>query len=324
MVSCNTTTSTKKVNDVDIFVGTDGLVAEFSKNAPPPRVFEDSSFPILLRIRNIGAYSIASDKQTFGMISIGRERDYVPALTAEKNNRVLPGTTDNEIFFSVDGKTKINTKGDEIIASLNAKTGKLDPQSEQKLSTITANLCYPYKTVLSTTVCIDPDVSGIRPGKKVCNVKEIIFNNGQGAPIAITKIEPNMIPDGDIIKPQFLVFIENKGKGNPVNINNYFKVCGKEKLSNEEIKNTWNVAFLKAYTSGNQQLECSPNSEGSNDNLIGFLRFRDKKDFVRCTFKDKNIKRSDDAFTSPLRIEIDYGYVQTAPTSFIIQKPLKY
>ncbi len=166
-------------------------------------------------------------------------------------------------------------------------------------------------------------MAGIRPGKKVCNVKEITFNNGQGAPITVTKIEPQMIPEGDIIKPQFLVFIENRGIGNPVNIGNYNKACGKEPLNQEEVKNTWNVAFLKAYASGNKQLICTPNIENSVDKNIGFIRFRDKKDFVRCTFKD-GVPRNNDAYTSPLRIEIDYGYVQTIAATFLIQKPLKY
>lgn len=340
------TSSKPEVSDVNIYVGTQALSAEFGKGAPPPRVFESSSFPILLRIRNVGAYSITSDRQEFGVLSIGREKDYVPSLSLEKNNRVSSGSTDNEVFFNIDGKTKINQKGDEVIVSVNAKTGKLDSQSEYKISTITATLCHPYKTTLSTTVCIDTDVAGIRPGKKVCNVKELVFANGQGAPIAVTKIEPQMIPEGDKIKPQFLIFIENKGRGNSVDKESYRNVCGRfdfgeeeDTDKKEEIGNIWNVAALRAYTSGKEtpdkpgiQLVCCPNLEGQCDEketdtnkMTGFIRFRDRKDFVRCIFKDKEaVDRSSDAFTSPLRIEIDYGYIQTISTNFVIQKPLKY
>lgn len=329
IVSC-TSQSTSKQKEVNIFVGTDGLTEEFSKTAPPPRVFEDSSFPILLTIRNSGAYSI---KDKSGILSIGREKDYITSVSVEENGRVSKGVQD-QAKFDVEGKTQINLKGDNIVVTSNAKTGKLDPQSEYRESTITSTLCYPYKTVLSTTVCIDPDISGIRPTKpegKVCKVQEMVFNAGQGSPIAVTKIEPNMIPEeGDIIKPQFLIFIENKGRGNPVDIDNYQNVCGKSDFSDGTkltgSNNIWNVAKLKAFSSGKEgenQLECTPNIENSNDKTTGFIRFRDKKDFVRCTFK-KSIKRTDDAFTSPLRIEIDYGYVQTISTKVTIQKPLKY
>lgn len=338
LIGCNNATSKTKVSDVDVYVGTEGLTAEFSKSVPPPRVFEDSNFPILLRIRNKGAYSIK--EKLGGLISIGVEKDYISKLFVEENNQ-FSGDEENELFFYLDGKTKINPKGDEIVATINAKTGKLDPQSETRTSTITATLCYPYKTTLSTTVCIDPDVSGIRPGKKVCTVKELSFNKGQGAPIAVIKIEPQMIPeaDKDIIKPQFLIFIENKGKGTPVNVNGYNNICRESDFSK---KNTWNVAFLRAFTSGKEtenqvsgkesgeQLVCCPNINGQcpeketdPNKIAGFMRFKDKKDFVRCTFKD-GIPRNSDAFTSPLRIEIDYGYVQTIATTVIIQKPLKY
>ena len=339
IIGCSTSTTTSKSAQVNVYVGSEGLTAEFAKTAPPPRVFEQSSFPILIKIRNKGAYSVGVSRA--GILAIGREKDYVPEITLEPNPKM--GQRGDILLFGVEGKTKINPKGDELIAAITAKTSKLDPQSENKESTITATLCYPYQTLLSTTVCIDPDIGELRPSKKACNVKEISFNTGQGAPIAVTRIEPQMIPEGDIIKPQFLIFVENKGKGSPANINSFQRLCVKDSaivggspLTQDEIKNAWNVAFLRAYTSGKGvgdkgiQLICCPNIDGqcpenenNLDKIAGFIRFRDKKDFVRCTFKNE-IKKTDDAFTSPLRIEIDYGYVQTIADTFLIQKPIKY
>ena len=86
IVSC-TSQSTSKQKEVNIFVGTDGLTEEFSKTAPPPRVFEDSSFPILLTIRNSGAYSI---KDKSGILSIGREKDYITSVSECKNRKIRP------------------------------------------------------------------------------------------------------------------------------------------------------------------------------------------------------------------------------------------
>ncbi len=322
LIGCNQQTATPR--EINVYVGTQGLTAEFSKSAPPPKVFEESSFPILIKIRNRGAYSIKDNPQVVGgigsVLSIGREKDYIPILTYENNVRIKEGATDNERFFYLEGKTQINPQGDELVVAANAKTGRLEPQSESKASTMTATLCYPYRTILSTTVCIDPDYAGIRPSKKVCTVKEITYSSGQGAPIAVTKLETQMIPEGDVVKPQFLIYLENKGQGTPVNIVGFHNTCRKTDYSQ---KDTWNVAFLKAYGSGDEQLECTPNQEDSTDNSIGFLRFIDKKDFVRCTFKN-GIPRTSDAYTSPLRIEIDYGYSQTISANFLMQKPLKY
>lgn len=347
---CNNTLgigkSSSTPKEINIYVGTSGLTAEFVKGAPPPKVFEKSNFPILIKIRNTGAAHIGSFANEMaslpqkGILAIGREKDYIPVYNVEQQPGRIEGNEQSGIKFSIDGKTQINPRGDAMIAAINAKTDKLDPQSENKQSTITATLCYPYKTILSTTVCIDPDIAGMVPGKKVCTIKETAFSGGQGAPIAVTKIEPQMIPEEDknIVKPQFLIFVENKGKGNPVNFAGYESACSKEDTTG---KDTWNVATLRAYTSGKDtvggkgaQLICCPNRDGecpeaetSQEKITGFIRFRDKKDFVRCTFKDSEamkIKKEDGAFTSPLRIEIDYGYVQSISTNFLIQKPLKY
>ena len=329
IIGCTPNQSSAKTNEVNVFVGTEGLAAEFAKTAPPLKVFEDSSFPILLRVRNKGAYSIEKDNPNKlslrGVLTISREKDYVKTLKLEENSRVYGSASDDsKAYFFVDGKTTINPQGDEIIASFNAKTGKLEPQSEVKPSTITATLCYPYQTILSTTVCIDPDVVGVRPGKKVCTVKEQIFNSGQGAPIAVTKIEPQMIPAENEIKPQFLIFVENKGKGNPVNLVGYDDACSKSDYK----KDLWNIATVKVYKAGKEadpesQLTCTPslkNSEGAID--TGLLRFVDNKDFVRCTFKN-GIPKNSEAFTSPLKVVIDYGYVQSIAANFFIEKPSK-
>ena len=340
LIGCNATTSNNS-NQAVTFTGTDGITAEFAANAPAKTVFENSYFPILIRIRNLGAYSILKEPSDMqGMITIGREKDYVPVLEIEENSRLAKSgvSSDNEMAFFVDGKSQINPNGDELVASLKAKTSKLDAQSERRISTITANLCYPYKTTLSATVCIDPDIEGLRPGKKVCKVVDQSFANGQGAPLAITKVESSMLPDIDnsVIKPQFIIYIENRGRGNPVNLEGFRNACGNNFDINNPINNRWNVATLSAFTSdstGKVQLVCCPNRLGycpdndkdpvNIDNFAGFIRLKDNKDFVRCTFKN-GIPKNFDAYTSPLSIEVDYGYIQTISTNFIIQKSLKY
>ena len=317
--------SGSKSKAIDVFSGTEGIAAEFAKTAPPQSVFESSNFPIFIKLKNIGAYNIPESKK--GVLSIGIEKDYVKSLKFEPSSS-LSDIKDNQASFYLRGKEQINPKGEDLVVPITAATGRLDPQSERRESTLTATLCYPYKTVLSTTVCIDTDTAGIRPGKKVCEVKDMTFSNGQGAPVAVTRIEPQMVPDGELIKPQFLIFVENSGRGNPVDSANYNSICG----SQDAEKGLWNVAHLSAFAAGDIQMICCPNdslggqcteTETSPDKMKGFVRFRDRKDFVRCTFRN-GIKKTDDTFTSPLRIEIDYGYVQTIAANFVIQRPVKY
>ena len=307
------TGSGSKSQYVDVRVGIYGLVAEFAKNAPPQTVFEDGKFAVVLRIRNAGAYDIKN-----GLITFGLEKDYVPQIALQDNPAAI---SDETLNFDIRGKSLIDQRGEENVISLQATAGKLDPQSESKQSTLTATFCYPYKTIASATVCIDPDIANIRPVKKVCQVNDINLNRGQGAPIAVRKIETRIVPDVEKVKPQFLIYLENTGQGIAVNPKGYTIPCQKSEFNGEDL---WNVAYLKVYSSeskGENQLLCTPSLE--NDETTGILRFRDKKDFIRCTYKD-GISANSDTYTSPIRIEIEYGYVQTIATNFNIQKPLKY
>ena len=316
--------SSSSMKDIDIYVGNEGLTAEFAANAPPQTIFENSNFPIFIRVRNLGAYDI---KQDNGIISVGVEKDYIKELKKEAG--IFNQQEPNILTFGLNGKSRINSNGDELYASLSAKTGQLDPQSEIHPSTITATFCYPYKTILSTTICIDPDFAGIRPGKKVCKIQDMSFS-GQGAPIAVTRIEPQMVSEGDKVKPQFLIYLENKGNGNPVRIDGYPDACIGKVSANEKV---WNAAYVKAYSSQGQdqnQLECTPtlkdsgiSEDAKTDDKTGFVRFRDRKDYIKCIFKE-GFSRDVDAYTSPLRIEISYGYVQSIAANFNIKKPLKY
>ncbi len=316
LLGCNTFSSSSTSKEIDIHVGVDSIRAEFIKTAPPQTVFEKSNFPVVIKARNIGAYNIKG-----GLIAIGLERDYVPRISLQEGQ---PSRMENGVVvFDLPGKSQINMKGDEMVASLNAETGALDPQSETKQSTITATFCYPYKTIASATICIDPDIANVRPVKKVCQAKEITLSNGQGAPIAVTKIETQMVPEGDKIKPQFLIYLENKGLGTPVSTESYDEICKEAKVPDPDRK-IWNTALLKVYgseSSTQNEIDCTPGI--SDDGNEGLLKFRDRKDFVKCIFtQGKNL--NDDAYTTPIRIEIDYGYIQSISTNFIIQKPLKY
>jgi hypothetical protein len=330
LASCGTNQQSKIVN---VYTGTQGLVAEFTKNSPPSKVFTQSAFPFGIKIRNAGTYNLKSNE---GIIAMGVEKDYIPSIKFDSGSGIYQAN-ENSAAFSINGKSQINQAGDEMVIAGIATTGKLEDQSESKNSLITATLCYPYTTTLSTTQCIDPDVIGLRPGNKVCTVKDASFSSGQGAPIAITKIEPIMAPEADTgnIRPQFLIYVENKGTGTSVNPEKYRSVCDKKDDSNSNMQkdNIWNAATVKAFASGKNgevQLQCCPNAKGEcpekgsdQYSLNGILRFRDNKDFIRCTFTEP-VPRNYDAYSSPLRIEVNYGYIQTITANVILQKPLSH
>ena len=77
--------STQNKQDVDVHVGYKGLAIEFVKNTPPPRIFEGDTFPVYLKIKNNGAYSIKDSK---AIVNLGVEKDYTLQVVLLEGSRI--------------------------------------------------------------------------------------------------------------------------------------------------------------------------------------------------------------------------------------------
>jgi len=157
----------------------------------------------------------------------------------------------------------------------------------------------------------------LRNEQKACKIKELKFDKGQGAPVAVTKIDTRMLPyvDENVVKPHFFIFIENLGNGEVVSLSKVEKACTNEPLEFTD----FNSIQIKVELSG-ELLDCSVDDEGPG---VTTIRLRNKEDLVRCTLEE-GIDISRDAYTAPLRIELEYGYTFTISKNIIIEKVLKY
>lgn len=316
ILGCTSSSSTKTTKEIDVRIGFNGLLMEFLKNTPPQKIFEDDVFPVVIKVRNNGAYSLEKDSKA--ILSLGVEKDYTKKVELLAGGKIqkLDG---NAATFNLEGRTKINVKGEEEVISYNIQAGKVDPQSEFHISTVISTLCYPYQTELDATVCIDTDISGIRPGKKVCKLQDLVFNNGQGAPVAITKIEVQMLPTQESqsqgygrIKPQFLIFVENRGQGTVIRKESVKEFCTQSGTTHKNI----NIVYVDASLSG-QKLKCQLEAtEGTT--FPGHIKLKDKKDIIWC-FKEDGIP-AQDTYLSPLNIILTYGYTQSISANYMIQK----
>ena len=283
------------ITDVDIRKGTQGLTMSFTKNAPPERVFEDTAFPMALEVNNKGAENVVDWELVFGF-----ETAYV-------------GGGDGSLNLEIDGKSIFNPKGDEDLITINAKAKTIGAQSETQSSTILATACYPYKTILGTSVCIDTDIYGTKRGEKACSVTDLTFGEGQGAPVAVTKVETRMLPQADdTVKPLFLIHIKNRGNGEVVKLSKVENVCTGEQLDYTD----FNTILISASLSG-KFLDCRTKEEGSQEQTE--IRLREKEDLVRCT---GDVVELEYAYVSPLKVELRYGYTFTISKDIIIEKIL--
>lgn len=291
------------VTDVDVRKGTNGLVMKFIKNAPPDKVFEGTTFPIALQLNNKGSSNVKD-----GILVFVFEDDFVSAAK-----------TDKEKGIELEGKSVFNPDGEEKFETINAKAGTLGAQSEMQASRIRATACYKYQTTVGISICLDPDVYGIKKAKKACTVKDVSLRSGQGAPVTITKIETRMLPDSDLgetgVKPHFIIHLENKGNGEVITSDKYEKACTSQALAYED----FNRIKIAVTLSKDTELDCNV---GVDDKTYG-VRLRGKKDIVRCTAR-VSIDTNTDAYTTQLKIVLDYGYTTTISKDITIEKILRY
>ncbi|MBI2135042.1 hypothetical protein HYU09_03555 [Candidatus Woesearchaeota archaeon] len=301
IAGCKGSTSSKSITDEDVRKGVDGLTTVFINNAPPDRVFEQSVFPIGIELKNKGAFDIQK-----GFLVLGFEKEYVNAVSGQEKET-----------FDIKGKSIFNLNGDQTFITVNAAAKQVGSQSETHASTIFVTACYPYRTVLGTSACIDTDIFGQQLRKKACQAKDLQFDKGQGGPVAITKVEVRMLPDADNdpnkIIPHFIIYLENKGTGEVVAADKVEDVCSKKPLGFKD----FNKVTVKASLS-DKELNCNLGEAENSES-----RLREKKDVVRCTLAE-GIDRNRDAFTSPLKIEVDYGYTLTISKDITIEKILTY
>ena len=291
---------------VDIYKGTDGLDMNFLPNAPPKEVYSNEDFIAGVQLENKGAFNIGESE---GYLSFVIEDDYMEIV----------GQEDEKILFELEGKSSFNPKGTKDTKTIKLKAKDVDTQSESHTSLVTVSACYKYKTTLGIEACVDADVYDLTQKIKACDTQDQTFS-GQGAPVTITKIETRMLPheDENKVKPSFMIYIKNKGNGEVVKGDSVEKACSSETLSHE----AFNTIYANAKLS-NQPLDCSPKEIQGSETKEGYIRLKDKEDFIRCTLTD-GILKNKGTYITPLTIDLDYGYTLSASKEVKILKELNY
>lgn len=313
---------TPTITSKDIYSGKDGLVMGFLENAPPKEVFEKSVLPIGMRLDNKGAYDIKR-----GYLSIGLEKDYME-LNQDSlksiNEKVNFGDSEH-ITFDLKGKNIEHPNGEHEIITFSADTkdlGLTDPQSEYHDTLVSITSCYEYQTRSVETVCIDTDVYGFKKREKPCEVKTLSLNS-QGAPVAVTEIESEMLSDKynpSIIKPRFTITVKNLGNGEVIKKEKVDDACSSQPMGREE----WNNVNVKAYISTmdeKNKLDCDIINEGKNDD--GVIILKQKEDSIKCVYEE-GFDETKGAFSSLVYIVLDYGYTETISREVKIKKVLTY
>ncbi len=272
--------------EVPVFTGTTGLEASFNP-ASINNLLMCQQADVYVDIKNSGVSDIVDG--TYVFIA---EDQYLQPLSARSQK------------FSLAGKSQFNPKGEFDQVHFKVKNTGILPQFESYRSDLIFRACYKYNTFASAQVCIDPDIANLN-SRKTCRAFPVMLSGGQGAPIAVTRVEPLMVPEGDSVHPVFAVYVQQVGMGSVVKTAGANVACaggGGPLLANYAVPH----ASIQ-----NVDLKCEPNE----------VRVEPGKEsrFI-CERDDMLFGSSSGTFNTILSIQLDYGFVNSAALPLTITR----
>lgn len=284
--------------------GTEGLLFNFMPNSPPARITVGSAgdtFSIAVQARNGGAFS--KDRSVEGKLFLGGyDRNIVEIADS---SQVI------ETKF-LEKRDAVNPKGGLDLFEFEGKINAQNLLAESYNFNLLATACYNYETKAGPSVCIDPRPyeTGV---EKACAVGPISLSS-QGAPIAITKIEEEVLAE----EIQFRITIENVGGGRAINKGSADD-CNP--FDNKvDLRQNIDFVYLEVgypkLGSDATWLECRPKNDDNSIRLI------EGEGFIICKWKKPEAMKENDyglkqGYTTPLIINLNYLYMSS------IQQPVQ-
>lgn len=298
---------------VDYHTGTDGLVFSFLDQSPPFSVFEGAEFDVQAIIHNNGAFDVAG--QYAATINLIYDNNLIERMTDE-----APDVYVQDGMIQVYGKSYFYPQGEQNYFPLERfRVKPFDSLHETKSVKFTAILTYPYQTHFSDEVCIDTDPEGVSGRQEACNVADRKYS-GQGAPIAITAVENQMVPRGYYVQPQFTIHIENRGKGLVWNYdeNHLRQASNVNPLTNifprmVDLQAPLEPNLIEAQAHlGVNELRCSP------------VYMKEGKAKIQCILPENSIAANAANYITTLSVNLSYFYQETFTKEVEVKRSTVY
>ncbi|RME53066.1 hypothetical protein D6783_02980 [Candidatus Woesearchaeota archaeon] len=275
-----------------IYQGREGVVFDFTPGRPPDEVFEGRSFVLSILAHNKGASSL--NNNSFGIVKLGFDPRYL-RLT----RTLLP-----DMNIQLEGKSEAYPQGEQNVFDIALFEAKqADASFSQSYTDISLTMCYPYRTFLSTPLCVDLSKYYENRRDEVCYATPLAFQD-QGAPVAITTVESDFLPlpspetEEFKVKPDIRITITHIGNGiilAPTPQETLAQQCSLQ--GSEE---TLNTVHINA-TLGGKQLSCTPE----------LVHLMEQEGTVFCTFPGDEGVLGKSNYETILTIELTYTYLET-------------
>jgi len=278
IIGCTGSVTDQDIEE-DFHKGIQGITMKFVPNAPPSKIYEGDHLAVSVELFNKGAYPDTSNFQ--GKLEI-----------SGFDTSAISGSWQggNSMPADLQGRSMYNPVGGYGIMTYETSSINVPFDADSYPADVIIHSCYNYKTQASTLMCIDPNPYEAVSEKKVCSVGDKTLSGGQGAPVAVTKIEEEV--GADTI--YFRIYIRNMGGGTVINPSSYNK-CPFD-LEFEDL----NKVVVNVDTSFDAGPRCTPAGTSSDPvNLVS------GQGFIFCSFRKPS---AESAYLSPLNIEINYVY----------------
>lgn len=294
-----------RATPLKVYTGTEGVTINFPKNVPPEKIFENQSFLVVAELWNKGAYSFNESTGDYGVVGITYDPLYFTSASANSFSGAILKYEDLPQFM-VAGKGYDWPNGERLnkeVAFL--KVNEIPGTRESPTVELGISVCYPYQTILSKEVCIDVDTYDADNNPVCTNPGTYSFSGGQGAPIAITKIEADMIPANmEEVQPTFRFTIKNMQQGVVFTRDPYYapvdNICSPTALTSPRGRDDINSLKVEVWLGGDNEqskLKCTPNP----------VRIYDGDAEVTC-FMQGTTKGHNRNYVSLLTIKTNYVY----------------
>jgi len=305
----------------EVYKGTEGIVMNFMPSMPPSQIYSSDILNFNLEIKNKGAY----DAGTVSNTESGPYTKFLKFYISGFDGSILTGkredNSDDPIFdkwsfwqSELEGKSEFNPLGGIAYKDFSTKIGALPEGMDSFKTNFLVTACYTYETLAVSSVCIDPIPYSSVAREKACRVSDVSLSGGQGAPVAVTKIEEEAAKG----KVRFKIYFENKGNGKIFDMSSN-KRTGKDgnlkcnPYSEEGLGyDDLDKIILNKVSVGSDDItsDCEPVKEGT-------IRLIDGRGFIIC---EKDGLTGTSAYNTPIEINVAYGYTTSIQKEIEILK----
>ena len=306
LASCtNINSGSKSASQTDDFrKGTTGVTAQFQQTFGKEIVVsgdEPAQIDFLLALKNEGSYPENAGAQ--GAIWLSGFDKSIISVEADGYATFGP-----EPFgpLYLEGKSAANPQGGSGIQEFHGTISSKSLREGKYKATVLANVCYHYSTIANPAVCIEKNPFEFSNQKKACTSQDITLS-GQGAPIAITKIEQFSTSD----RIRFKITVKNAGKGI---VADPALSCSPQGIAGMQ-RYQLNILSVDGVMIADKRLDCANSLQGGYQ-----LRLIEGVGSFTCSIAKEELASNAAAFTTPLDITLTYLYRDFAETPIIINK----